>query len=213
MSNFLAICLVVLAATTAAAQANQSFIIDTEDLSHPLMFKEFNRSGPHKVTLSRIFANDNEEKLVRIAESVYPAAREVSQNSVSNVERASSKERQWWCSSFDGVRIPYAITRNAVVYYLKVSEEFGKKKPENAFWTNMISSNLSYSAKVSRKEKYEVGTSQFTDIVIVSMRLEWLQYCGNLCAMAFKATRNVVLKDDGTVLAIENDTCAPAVVS
>ena len=47
MSNFLAICLVVLAGTTAAAQANQSFNIDTEDLSHPLTFKEFSRSGPH----------------------------------------------------------------------------------------------------------------------------------------------------------------------
>src|SRR5258705_13137379 len=202
MPKVLTFILFVLFPTALAAQSNQSLIVDSEDLSHPLTFTELHRSGPHKLNLSRRFANDNEERILRIAEAVYPAA--PGGEGVLAKTEPVNRERQGWCSSFDRVRIPYAITKSAVAYYLDVSEEFRKKEPREPFWTNMMSSSLTYSAKLSSKESYKVGTSEFRNVFVVSMQLEWLQYCGNLCAMTFKASRNVVVRDDGTVLATEN---------
>jgi hypothetical protein len=203
----------LLASPFTVAQSDKTFFIDDEDLSHPLTVKELNRSGQHKVKISRHFDNEKEERLLRIAEAAYPRDREIRQNSRIRIEQPPGNERLWWCSSFDGVRIPYAITKSAVAYYLEVSEEFGKKNPREPFWTRMSDSSLTYSARLLHKESYRVGKSVFRNVYLVSMELEWSQYCGSLCAMAFKTSRTVVLTETGVVLFIENDRCAPYIVS
>ena len=58
-----------------------------------------------------------------------------------------------------------------------------------------------------------LGTSDLKNVYVVSMELAWSQYCGNKCAMSFQATRNIALDEEGKVLAVENDTCAPGIVS
>jgi hypothetical protein len=203
MPKFLTLILFVLFPAALAAQSPQSFIVDAEDLSHPLTFTELRQSGPHELHLSRRFANAKEEKILRIAEAVYS----------SDQPLKTGSWRQWWCSSFDGVRIPYAITRSAVAYYLDVSEGFRTNNPREPARPTMKFSTLIYSAKVSWKESYKVGTAEFRNIYLVSLELAWMQYCNALCGMMFGTTRNVVVKDDGSVLAIENDSCAPFVVS
>ncbi len=215
MKTFLAFGLLLLVSAFTAAQQEQRFIVDTEDLSHPLTIKKSNRSGSHTVYISRRFANEGEEKLVRIAEAVYPARSEVTQKGdpIRKTEAGVSKERLWWCKEFDGVRIPYAITKSAVAYYLEVSKEFEKKKPREPFWSNMKSSSLMYSASITRKESYQTGEVTRKDVYVVSMKLEWSQYCGKLCAMWFEKSRTIVLNQKGEVLAVEGDGCASARVS
>jgi hypothetical protein len=202
-----------LLATLTSAQADQTFIIDDEDLAHPLTFKELNRSGKHEVKIVRRFADEKEERLLQIAEATYPVESQVRERSKRSAEAPQGNERLWWCSSFDGVRIPFAITKGAVAYYLGVSTEFGKNKPRHHFWTSMMSSRLTYSASLAGKQTYRAGTSEFKNVYIVSMELGWSQYCGPLCAMAFQASRKVILNEEGNVLAIENDTCPPTIVS
>jgi hypothetical protein len=187
-------------------------VIAEEDLASPLTFKELNRSGPHGVTIRRRFADQKEERILQIAEATYPTGIKVKEGFDSRGGRVGIN-RLWWCDSFDGVRIPFAITKSAVDYYLDVSTEFGKEKPKDSFWPNMKSSELLYSASVSRKATYRVGKSNLKNVYVVSMDLAWSQYCGPLCAMIFSATRNVVLNEEGKVLAVENDTCVPFLVS
>jgi hypothetical protein len=203
--------LFVLFPTALGAQPNQSFLVNAEDLSHPLTFTELHRSGAHQLKLTRRFANDKEERILRIAEAAYPLAQAVKEGAVSKNE-PGNRARQWWCSSFDGVRIPYAITRSAVVYYLDVSEGFRQNKPRG-LWPEMKSSFLGYSAKLTWEKRYKIAATEFKNAYLVSLDLAWMQYCSPLCAMMFTATRNVVVKTDGSVLAIENDSCAPFGVS
>ena len=198
---------------TTITQSDQLFIVADEDLAQPLTFKELNRSGRHEVKIIRRFANEKEETLLQIAEATYPTESLVKRRSNDPTEVPLGHERIWWCSSFDGVRIPFAITKGAVAYYLEVSTEFGKKEPRNPFWTRMKNSGLSYSAIVARKELYRVGTGEFRNVYVVTMELSWSQYCGSLCAMAFNASREVVINGEGKVLAVEKDTCAPTIVS
>jgi len=213
LKRFGCILLLFLLATLTTAQSDQLFVIDDEDLAHPLTFKELNRSGKHEVKIVRRFADEREEKLLQIAEATYPTESQVTERSKRSAEAPQANERLWWCSSFDGVRIPFAITKGAVAYYLDVSTEFGKQTPRYPFWTNMKSSALTYSASLARKQAYRVGTSEFTNVYVVSMELAWSQYCGPLCAMACQLSRKAVLNEEGKVLAVENDTCAPTIVS
>lgn len=124
-----------------------------------------------------------------------------------------NKDRLWSCNNFDGVLVPYAITKSAVAYYLEVSKEFGKKRPREPFWSNMKSSSLMYSASITRKESYQTGEVTHKDIYVVSMKIEWSQYCGQWCAMWVEKSRTIVLDAKGEVLAVEGDGCAPARVS
>ena len=167
------------------------------------------------MNISRRFANEGEEKLVRIAEAIYPARSEVTQKGdpIRKTEAGVNKDRLWSCKNFDGVLIPYIITKSAVDYYLKVSKEFGKKRPREPFWSNMKSSSLMYSASITRKESYQTGEVTRKDVYVVSMKLEWSQYCGKLCAMWFEKSRTIVLNQKGEVLAVEGDGCASARVS
>jgi len=156
----------LLVSAFTAAQQEQRFIVDTEDLSHPLTIKKLNRSGSHTVNISRRFANEGEEKLVRIAEAIYPARSEVTQKGdpIRKTEAGVNKDRLWSCKNFDGVLIPYTITKSAVDYYLKVSKEFGKRRPREPFWSNMKSSSLMYSASITRKESYQTGEVTRKDV-------------------------------------------------
>ena len=210
LKYFGSLLLLFLLATLTTAQSDQRFIIDDEDLAHPLTFKELNRSGNHQIKIVRRFADEKEERLLQIAEATYPAQSQVKERSKAKTEAPIGNERLWWCSSFDGVRIPFAITKGAVAYYLDVSTEFAKEKPRDPF---MKSSRLTYSAVLARKETYRIGTSEFKNVYVVSLELAWSQYCGPLCAMAFQASRKVVVNEEGKVLAVENDTCAPTIVS
>jgi hypothetical protein len=148
-----------------------------------------------------------------MAEAAYPTQREVERSSNRQVEALIPIARQWWCGSFDGVLIPYAITKGAVSYYLKVTEELRQAGKRNPLYPKMTSSQFGYKASVSRQEKYSLGDSVFKNVYIVKMGMMWRQYCGPLCAMAFGASRTVVLSEDGRVLTIEEDQCAPTVVS
>ncbi len=55
-----------------SAQSDQAFVIDAEDLAHPLTIKTLNRTGRYQAKVSRQFGNEMEERLLQIAEAVYP---------------------------------------------------------------------------------------------------------------------------------------------
>jgi hypothetical protein len=215
MKTVVAFSFLMLVPTLVAAQLEQRYKVEAEDLAHPLAVKELNRPGRHKVKISRRFSNENEEKLMRIAEAVYPPPDEVTRGLTPDqkAEVGMNDVRLWWCREFDSVRIPYAVTRSAVAYYLEVSAEFGKKKPRVPFWRSMKSSSLTYQASIMRKESYRAGQVTHREVYIVSMMLGWSQYCGNLCAMDFGKSRTVVLSEQGEVLAVEGDGCEPILVS
>ena len=201
--------LLLLVVPGVARAQTQTFLIDADDLAHPLTMKKLTRADAHAIEISRVFANEKEEKLLQIAEAVYPAEGAVRQARGEASQASQPEKRLWWCKSFDNVLVPYAITKRAVAYYLDVQEKFRN----GTFGMKMSSSSLAYSAKIASHESYKVGDSTFANVYVVSMGLGWFQYCGPLCAMHFTASRTVVLDGDGKVLAVQNDECAPMVVS
>jgi hypothetical protein len=194
-------------------QLGREFVIDKNDLANPLTFTELKEdSGPFTIHASRRFANAKEEEMLRIAEAAYPIPHEIQWATRGSPGALIPISRQWWCSDFDRVMIPYAITKGAVSYYLKATEEF-KQGGGDPLRPKMQSSQFGYTASISRQETYSLGNNVLKNVYVVQMEMVWQQYCGPLCAMGFGASRTVILSEDGNVLAITGDKCTAALVS
>ena len=167
-------------------------------------------------TVHRGFRNSEEEHLIRIAEETYPQAEAVLSIAGSRPgrEALSKEKRLWWYDKFDGVRLPYAVTMDAVRYYLRLTQALGRGDSTQTNGIRMKRGEFSYHANISaRPSTYSRDGRVFRDVYVVDMGLSWSNYCGPLCACGFHLDRTVVLRRDGTVLCVFGDRKPMVVVS
>lgn len=168
-------------------------------------------------TVHREFRDPAEERLLRIAEETYPPPKAIASIANDRIYRKSLLREKWlwWYGDFDGVRLPYAVTTDAVRYYLGLTQALGRGESSKAHVIRMKRSRFSYSARVSAgpTKTFSREGQVFENVYIVEMRLEWSNYCGSLCACDFHLERTVVLRADGTVVCVFGDRKPMVVVS
>jgi hypothetical protein len=168
--------------------------------------------GPHIIKVQRIIRTENDMRMINIAESTYPPRTEV----LEAIKKAHFKleevpqDKLWWYSEFDGVRIPYAITAEAVDYYVNLVQGYRKRE-----WKSDIepSSQFTYSAEVVFSEHYEKNENKFQQVYVVNMKLSMRATFASLSAVGFAKERIVVLDRQGKVLAVFGDGETPFMVS
>jgi hypothetical protein len=157
-------------------------------------------------TVRRDFRNDLEGRLLRVAEETYPSTKAVASVADRFPDRgALLKERRlWWYGDFDGVRLPYAVTMDAVRYYLELTQALGRGEPSHGI--RMKRSKFVYLASISPgPQTFSCGREVFHEVYVVKMRLDWSDYCGSTCACGFNLDRTVVLRADGKVVCVLGD--------
>ena len=167
------------------------------------------------VSIRRSFRNPEEERLIRIAEETYPPPEAILAiaGSRPGPEALSKEKRLWWYDSFDGVRLPYAVTMDAVRYYLTLSQALARGDTTET-GIRMKRSEFSYHASIAaRPSTYSRDGRVFKDVYVVNMGLTWSNYCGSECACWFRLDRTVVLRPDGTVLCVFGDQKPMVIVS
>jgi hypothetical protein len=122
-------------------------------------------------------------------------------------------EEIWWFASFDGVRIPYALTRASVAYYLRLTEAFRTGDFDSVGTFPMQSSSVEYTATINRRPDFVYEGNHFEDVYVVEMDLSWSDVCGNLCGLWFSKKRVVVLSLDGNLRAVFGDGVTTFMVS
>lgn len=167
--------------------------------------------------IERVAKNNFEASLIEKAEKYYPARENVVAVTDPRIEVPETK--YWYFYSFDGVRVPYAVTRDAVDYYSDLIDEFNANKKDVFF----ISAELNYKATVQFFEKFtspaansmgeQAEPELFSSVYVVELDLNWLQYCGSLCAMGFNKKRIVVFNPSGEIQKVFLDGIFPLVVS
>ncbi len=159
------------------------------------------------------FSDLEEEHLIRIAEETYPPIEAVLPVAGSRPgrEALAKEKRLWWYDTFDGVRLPYAVTMDAVRYYLKLTQTMGNGVETSGI--RMKASKFTYYANISKSSAYSRDGRVFSDVYVVEMGLSWSNYCGSLCACSFDLNRTVILRPDGTVLCVFGDQRPMVVVS
>lgn len=160
--------------------------------------------------------NSERERLIRIAEETYPRAEAILPiaDSRPGAEALQKEERLWWYGEFDGVRLPYAVTMDAVRYYLGLVQAMGRGDTTQTKGFRMKRVEFSYHANISdRPVTYSRDGRVFKDVYVVDMGLRWSNYCGPVCACSFNLDRTVVIRRDGTVLCVFGDRKPMVVVS
>ncbi|MCC6697804.1 MAG: hypothetical protein IT365_19410 [Candidatus Hydrogenedentes bacterium] len=172
--------------------------------------------GRYSAKIVRHYKDEKELRLLRIAESVYPSRQRVMDARATahfkETQEPPAGEDLWWTSSFDGVRIPYTITGSALLYYCERVRDFRTRAASTGRAAEQ-SCVMSYVGDISHQKQAEIEGKRFTDCYVVSMKLEWSWFCGDLCGLWFTKERTVVLDAEGTVLAVFKDGPADFIVS
>jgi hypothetical protein len=148
--------------------------------------------------------------LLPVAEAVYPPRNLLS----STAEREGYEMGSdtvgvvlWWCQGSGARRIPYAVTRGALDYYLKLTRKYRDHDYHEPGAQTMFSSDLVYSATIARRVEFAIGDKAFADVYVASIALNW-SYDDGTFVPTVSARRTVVLSPRGDLLAVDGDGLA-----
>jgi hypothetical protein len=142
-----------------------------------------------------------DERRVRLAESLYPAAD-------STRARACPEKRAadnlWEVSCASQPVSPFALTAGAVKHYIALiaryrSGDFGEVR------TPPISGSMEYHASSRLESDFQIRDQRFTDVHVVTLRLHWQLEFGPFSGYSFRKQRVVVFSRSNDVLAVEGD--------
>lgn len=156
----------------------------------------------HKTKIQRKAEDKKQETMIAAAEAAQPDNKELREAAAK--EKTAVVDQQWWYKMELGTRIPFAITGDAVEYYLRLIEKNGKQDFK-AFL--QPSSSVDYQASMAFHKEYTSGEKAFKNVNVVTLKLTFSQnfVTDQTAGMFFTKERVVVLDEEGKVLHISGD--------
>lgn len=158
----------------------------------------------HTTTIQREAADDHQKKLITAAEKSQPDAAALLEAIRQENADAKPQPGQWWNKEVHGIRIPFAITADAVQYYSDLVKTYGEQKLTRYAQPG---STFTYQAKVSQPAAYELNGKSVQNVSVVTMTLTFRQRFTATVAEAFgfEKTREVVFDKDGKIIHVQGD--------
>ncbi len=170
----------------------------------------------HQIVIRREAADKQQTDLIAAAEAAQPAADSLRQAAEApdrndplrlnqpKGAKAPLGEKVWWYKEQLGIRIPCAITADAITYYSDLVRNYGKQALKR--YTEP-SSRIDYQARVKFYKEFKLGANSFSNVHVVTLKLTFDQ---NFIAtvtegMHLEKERLVILDGDGKVLRISGD--------
>jgi hypothetical protein len=170
----------------------------------------------HQVVIRRETTDNQKSNLIAAAEAAQPsketlrlAAEARDRNDPLGLAqpkdaKAPVGDKVWWYKEQLGIRIPCAITTDAVAYYSDLVRKYGSQAFQR--YTEP-SSRLDYRAGVKFHKEFKLGDQTFHDVHVVTLKLTFDQ---NFAATAtegmhFEKERMVILDAGSKVLHIAGD--------
>jgi hypothetical protein len=156
----------------------------------------------HTVVTVRSASDDAGRALITRAEGLQPDRAEMTK--AAGDVPLPREGKVWWCREQFGIRIPYAVTGDAVTYYSGLVTGYGKMRMKRYAEP---SSALKYTAAVKRHERFEVDGKNWQNVDVVTLKLEFRQsFCASGTeAFGFTKERTVVFDAQGKVLHVSGD--------
>jgi hypothetical protein len=156
----------------------------------------------HQVVIRRDAADKQQSAMIAAAEAAQPSKEALKQ--AAGEATVPAGEKVWWYKEELGIRIPCAITADAVAYYSDLVGKYGKQVLKRYAEP---SSRLDYHAGVRFHKEFKLGDKTFNDVHVVTLKLTFSQ---NFTAtmtegMRFEKERVVILDASGKVLHISGD--------
>lgn len=156
----------------------------------------------HQVTIRREAADDSQTKMIATAEAARPDAAALREAIGEGPE--AKDPSQWWYREELGIRIPFALTTEAVDYFTRKVEEYRKQEFKRHLEP---SSSVDYHASVALHPQFERNGRKFDNVHVVTLKLVFMQQFAATTTegMQFEKVRTVVLDEKGKVLAVFGD--------
>ena len=156
----------------------------------------------HTVVTVRIASDDAGRALIARAEGLQPDRVELAK--AAGDVPLPPKGKVWWFREQFGIRLPYAVTGDAVTYYTGLVTGYGKTRMKRYAEP---SSALKYTAGVTRHERFELDGKSWQNVDVVTLKLEFRQsFCATGTeAFGFTKERTVVFDAQGKVLHVSGD--------
>jgi len=156
----------------------------------------------HKITLERVGSSKLERELISNAEKQKIRLKDLPHGFVQrHKENGTSIIDRWWVSEFDGTKIAYTVTSEAIAYYKNRSRKYSAKR-YGVNEIRMSSSSLDYKASISYHKVFASDDETLENVYVVKLQLGWHQYCGPICSMGFSRTRFVIYDKNGNLVEI-----------
>lgn len=174
--------------------------------------------GNFRVAIERQYENEAQKKLLTLVEATYPIYPDSILIPGFNRPEEGSPPR-WWTSEVDGIRIPVAVTRAAVDYYLDLIKSLRAADTTDTTESGNLrqrSAELQYTASIQPAamalENVEDHPGDLAGKYIVRLEMSWESDCGLRCGLQFTRTRMAVVSGDGQVLEVLEDPLAPIMI-
>lgn len=163
----------------------------------------------HTITIDRAAKDPKESALIAAAEAAVPDAAALKK--AIGDGPAPEDASQWWCGETLGIRIPFALTGDAVRYYSALVEGYRKQELERY---SEPSSSVGYHATVERHAEFELDGKAYKDVQVVTLKLAFSQHFAATVTegMDFQKQRTAVFDASGKLLALSGDGATQAAV-
>ena len=138
----------------------------------------------HQIVVRREAADKQQAAMIAAAEAAQPSKETLRQAAEARDRndplglaqpkeaKAPVGDKVWWYKEQLGIRIPGAITADAVTYYSDLVEKYGKQVLKR--YTEP-SSRLDYHAGVKFHKEFKLGDKTFNDVHVVTLKLTFDQ--------------------------------------
>lgn len=173
--------------------------------------------GGCSIEVTRAFRTPEEERLIGIAEVTYPLRDAIAPPDVAMLRPIPARKHLWWLGPDEGLRVPYAVTMDALLYYIDRVQRYGRGTPPDKEPGAMPVSHLNYSASVTHQSSFARDKATYLDVHVVELRLEWAAGSvgnnGMSSAAGFTLDRTVLINRNGQVVAVFGDRAASLLVT
>jgi hypothetical protein len=171
--------------------------------------------GDFTCSIERNTSDTTAARLLAIAECLYPPRNLVARMAEQKGYEFGSDTvgvPLWWSKGTNERRIPYAATRAALEFYLKLTQKYRDREYREPGTQPMFSSALVYRASSARREEFELEDKSFRDVYVANVVMSWTYDNGTF--LPFVASRRtVVFTPAGEILAVDGDGQATEEVS
>ncbi len=210
LHNFLrSVCLLVALVLSSFSTASAVVTPDSKPKDWPA------NPAKHQVVIRRDATDKQQAAMIATAEAAQPSQEMLRQTAEARDDRndplvllpkakAPFVDKVWWYKEQLGIRIPCAITADAVTYY---SDFVGKNGKQVLKRYIEPSSRLDYQAGVKFHQEFKLGDKTFAGVNVVTLKLTFAQnfVATGTAGMHFEKERIVVLDAAGKVLHISGD--------
>ncbi|MDX9974834.1 MAG: hypothetical protein RBU21_17740 [FCB group bacterium] len=163
----------------------------------------------YRVDIDRDFQTPLEEDLILIAENTYPSREEVATQAYSpGTDPESLPENVWWyfVEGSGEFRYPYALTAGAIEYYTQKILDDRANALSGSAPVAGEKEHFEYEASIDYHATFEGEEGEsFSDVYVVTMKLEWSESHGIATGSGFSQDRLVVITPSGEVLQVQGD--------